>query len=86
MDRKKAVKIIKKIFEICAQIEGKSIKIMPSNANGVLSEGCQIHIKANNDEFLESCLTRIAMDNHLVIKQVGSFLVLYKRKQISGYY
>jgi len=81
MDRKNAVQIIKKIFEVCAFSEGKSIAIMPMNAGAILSQGCQIYFKVDDSEILESCLTRIAMDNHLAVKQLGAFWVLYKSKQ-----
>ncbi len=78
MDREKAVSVIKEIFDKCGSIEGKSIKLMTPNANNVLSKGCQIHIETNDNEFMHSCITRIADDNCLAVQQEDNFLVIYK--------
>ena len=78
MEREKAVKVIKQIFQQCQSIEGKSIKLMPQKADSVLSKECQIYIQARYDDILESCVKDIAKANKLAVQKEGEFLIIYR--------
>ena len=78
MERQQAVSIVKEIFDICRFVEGKNIKLMPPNADDVLSHGCQIHIETRDDDVLESCLQTVANTNGLAMVKEGKLVILYK--------
>lgn len=78
MNRKQAVTVIKDIFDTCYSMEGKSLKLLPPKADNTLSKTCQIHIQANDDPFLKSCVERIASEYNLAVKQEDGFLIIYK--------
>jgi hypothetical protein len=78
MDRDEAVKLVKEIFGFCRYIEGKSIKLMPADTNGISSKGCQIHIHTRNDELLESCLKTVADNHGLAMAKKGDLVIIYK--------
>jgi hypothetical protein len=78
MNRKQAVTVIKRMFEQCTLLEGKSIVLMQSRMNGGLSEGWQIHIKINHDELLNSYLETIAKKNQLDTQEIDDFFVIYE--------
>lgn len=78
MDRETAIEVVKKIFDECLSIEGKSLIIMPPDANNVFSKGCQIHINGKNDDSLESCLRSVADAESLAVAKEGEHLVIYK--------
>ncbi|NLF88406.1 hypothetical protein GX563_06250 [Candidatus Bathyarchaeota archaeon] len=58
-------------------IEGKSLKLMPPNADSVISKGYQIHISPNNDEMLESCIEKIVKQHELAIASEGNTLIIF---------
>ncbi|MDI9577887.1 MAG: hypothetical protein WC203_07480 [Candidatus Bathyarchaeia archaeon] len=78
MERQQAVSVVKEIFECCRFIEGKNIKLMPPNADDVLSKGCQIHIDAKDDDILMDCLEKVAIGNELAMVKEGQLVILYK--------
>jgi hypothetical protein len=78
LDREEARKVIKEIFALCHRIDGRLIKLMPSDTNGLLSVGCQIHIQTNDDKALEICLKSIADSNSLAVHENGDLLIIYK--------
>lgn len=78
MKREEAVAVIKRIFEECNGIEGKSLKLMPPDADNVLSKGCQIHINTMNDVVLNSCLASMANKNKLAAEVEGNYFIVYK--------
>jgi len=78
MDREISIAIVKQIFEKCNHVEGKSIKLMPPDADSVLSKGNQIHIEVGDDESLRSCLAVIAEQNNLKIHEEEKMLIVYK--------
>jgi hypothetical protein len=78
MKREQAVKVVKEIFDLCKSIEGKSIKLMPSNPNVVSSKGCQIHIQTRDDELLENCLKTVADSHGLAAIKEGDNVIIYK--------
>ena len=81
MKREEAVIVIKRIFEECNGIEGKSLKLMPPDANNVLSKGCQIHIDTGKDDILNSCLKFVANKSNLAVELEENYLILYKPKK-----
>lgn len=81
MQREQAVNVIKEIFAICHHVEGKSIKLMPPNADDVLSKGCQIHLQTRNDRELDSCIKAIADSEGLAVAKEGDNLIIYKPMQ-----
>jgi hypothetical protein len=78
LDRGEVLRLFKVIFDRCRHIEGKSIKLMPPNADSVHSKGYQIHISPNNDEALESCIERVAKEHELAVADEGDMLVIFK--------
>ena len=85
LDRDKVVEVLKDIFGKCNLIEGKSIKLMPPDADSVLSKGYQIHIQTKCDQYTESCLQRIAKKYALATAIEDDFLVIYnptKKKSV----
>ena len=78
MNREEAVNVIKEIFALCHRVDGRSIKLMPSDTNDLLSKGCQIHIQTNGDKVLEICLKSIADSNSLAVHKDGDLLIMYK--------
>ncbi len=83
MQRTEAIIAIKEIFDRCPHIEGKSLKLMPPDADSVLSKGCQIHIETGKDPTLDNCLATIAQRLNLAVHSEADFLIIYKpRKSI----
>ncbi len=78
MDRSKAIAMIKEVFEQCRLIEGKSIKLLPPEANPTLSSTFQIHIDTNGDTSLEGCVREIAKRHSLAVAAKMGYLVVYK--------
>ena len=78
MLRFEAAEILKEILVTCDNIEGKSIKLMPPDADSVLSKGCQIHIQKATCDVENSCVRRIAKKYDLAVHVEDTFLVLYK--------
>lgn len=78
LDRKEVLRLFKVIFSRCRHIEGKSLKLMPPDADSVHSKGYQIHISPNNDEALECCIERVAKEHELAVADEGNTLVIFK--------
>ncbi len=78
MDRQQAVNVIKEIFEECQLIEGKSIKLLPPEANPTLSNTFQIHIDTNSNPSLEACIKDIAKRHNLAVATKSNYAVIYK--------
>lgn len=77
LDRDKVVDLFKAIFITCSQIQGRSIKLMPPNADGVFSKGYQIHISPNINESLEACIQKVAKKRELEIANEGDTLIIF---------
>lgn len=77
LDRQKVMEIFKRLFSECQYIEGKSLKLMPPNADSVFSKGYQIHISPNNDEIAEHCITKIAKESDLAIANEEDTLIIF---------
>jgi hypothetical protein len=78
LDREEVIKLFKVLFDRCRHIEGKSLKLMPPDADNVHSKGYQIHISPNNDEALECCIGRVAREHELAVVDEGDMLVIFK--------
>lgn len=78
MDRSTAVKVIKQIFARCNHSVGKTVKLMPPDANSVLSNGHQIHVEVKDDDYLHSCIEALAKEIGLTVQKEDDFLVIYK--------
>ncbi len=78
LDREEVIRVFKVLFGRCRHIEGKSLKLMPPDADSVLSKGYQIHISPNNDEALECCIERVAKEHELAVADEGNTLVIFK--------
>jgi hypothetical protein len=78
LDREEVLILLKVLFDQCRHIEGKSLKLMPPNADSVHSKGYQIHISPNNDEALEHCIARIVKEHELAVADEGDTLVIFK--------
>ncbi len=65
LDKEKISEIFSQIFVSCPKLVGRSLKIMPPNADSVYSKGFQIHISPNNDDSLQMCIEKIAKSNDL---------------------
>jgi hypothetical protein len=77
LDRDKVIDFFKAIFITCTQVEGRSIKLMPPNADSVFSKGYQIHISPNNNEFLGICIQKVAKKSELEIANEGDTLIIF---------
>ncbi len=77
LDREKVTKLFKEISYRCRQIEGRSLRLMPPNADSVYSKGYQIHISPNNDLLLQDCIERIAKSNYLAIAIEKDTLIIF---------
>ncbi len=78
MLRVEAAEILKEILLTCGNIEGKSIKLMPHDADSVLSNGYQIHIQKARCDAENVCIRRIAKKYDLALHVEDNFMVLYK--------
>jgi hypothetical protein len=78
MLRNEATEILKEVLMSCRVLEGKSLKLMPPDADSVLSKGCQIHIEKVSDFITQSCLNRIARKHKLAVHDDGAYIVIYK--------
>jgi hypothetical protein len=78
LDREEVVRVFKVLFGRCRHIEGKSLKLMPPDADSVHSKGYQIHISPNNDEALECCIERVVKEHELAVVDEGNTLVIFK--------
>ncbi len=78
MMRTEAVEILKEILVACNTLEGKSIKLMPPDADSVLSEGCQIHVQKTLDGTENTCIIKIAKKHRLLVHEEKDFHVIYK--------
>jgi hypothetical protein len=78
LDREEVVRVFKVLFGRCRHIEGKSLKLMPPDADSVHSKGYQIHISPNNDEALECCIERVVKEHELAVADEGDILVIFK--------
>jgi len=65
VEREQASNLIREIFAMCNQLDGKSIKLVPLDENNSLSTGFQVQIERVNHE-LEQCITTIANHNNLL--------------------
>ena len=80
MLRNEATEILKEVLMNCRVLEGKSLKLMPPDADSVLSKGCQIHIEKVSDCITQSCISRIARKHKLAIHEDEGYFVIYKPK------
>jgi hypothetical protein len=78
MNREQAVNVIKRIFEVCNAIEGKSLKLLPPREDDSLSDTFQIHIETRDDTTIQSCVDDIAKKNKLVVKKKDDWLIIFK--------
>jgi hypothetical protein len=78
MMRSEAAKILKEILVSCRVLEGKSVKLMPPDADSVLSEGCQIHVEKTSDGSEQLCISKIARKHKLSVHEDENYLVIYK--------
>lgn len=77
LDRDRVVNLFRVIFDDCSQIEGKSLKLMPPDADSVYSKGYQIHFSIDKDENLEACIKRIAEANELATIKEKNILIIF---------
>ncbi len=76
LDRPIVVSFLKQAFEQCPQLEGKSIKLMPPNADSVHSKGYQIHIQPNSVNF-EKCMQPIIKKHNLSMIHEENTLIIF---------
>lgn len=80
MMRNEAAEILKEVLISCRVLEGKSVKLMPPNADSVLSKGCQIHFEKVDDGVTQTCINRIARKHRLSVHEDENYSVIYKPK------
>ncbi len=78
MNREQAVTVIKNIIDRCQAVEGKSLKLLPPQANNALSYTFQIHIETSGDTMITGCVQSIAKKHNLSVKPIDRWLVVYK--------
>ena len=78
MQRDKAVSVVKEIFRSCTSIEGESVKLLPSKADGVYADGCQIHIETGGDVAVVACIEAVAANYGLAVASEGERLIIYE--------
>jgi hypothetical protein len=80
MDRQETVTVVKQIFAICHQLEGKSLKLMTPEENRSLSRTFQVHIETlhKTDEVLQSGIMDVVEKNQLAVKVKNGWLIIYK--------
>ncbi len=76
LDRKKVLELLRLVFQSCQNIEGKTIKLMPPNADGECSKGYQIHIEPN-EEIMERCIKKITRKSNLATAKEGKTLIIF---------
>ena len=85
LDRDKVKKIFKLISKSCRQIEGRSLRLMPPDADSVYSKGYQIHISPNNDIILQDCIENIVKSNDLALAVEKDTLIIFNpTKKVKG--
>ena len=78
MDRVQAVQVLKRVFEECQWVEGKSVKLIPPKNIDSLSNTFQIHIQTNDEGIIPSCIMTITKENGLTVKERDGFIIIYK--------
>ncbi len=78
MMRREAAEILKELLLSCMVLEGKSVKLMPPDADSVLSKGCQIHVQKTDDTVTQSCISKIAAKHRLAVHEDEGYFVIYK--------
>jgi hypothetical protein len=78
MDREQAVQVLKRIFEECTWVEGKSVKLIPPKNIDSLSNTFQIHIQTNAKDIIPNCILTITKENGLMVKERDGFIIIYK--------
>jgi len=78
MDRVQAVQVLKRVFEECQWVEGKSVKLIPPKNIDSLSNTFQIHIQTNDEGIIPSCIITITKENGLTVKERDGFIIIYK--------
>ncbi|XHH10294.1 MAG: hypothetical protein ACFCUE_06605 [Candidatus Bathyarchaeia archaeon] len=78
MLRFEAVKILKEMLVGCNSLEGKSVKLMPPDADSVQSVGYQIHVQKRLDGAEKACIIKIAQKHSLSMHDYEDFHVIYK--------
>jgi hypothetical protein len=78
MERPEAAEILKEILQNCSSLEGRSVKLMPPDADSVLSKGFQIHLQKSNEGIKKNCIYKIAKKHGLQVYDEEDFLVIYR--------
>jgi len=78
MKRPEAAEILKELLLTCRALEGKSVKLMPPDADSVIADGFQIHVQKTVGDKENMCINRIAKKYSLKVHEDECFLVLYR--------
>jgi hypothetical protein len=78
MRRDEAVNLLKELSDKCVCLTPYAIMLMPPDANDVLSQGYQLHIKANLHPEDLSCMKPHVEKQGLKLKKEKDLLAIYK--------
>jgi hypothetical protein len=78
MRREEAVSLLREVSDKCPSLAPNGIMLMPPDADGVLSKGFQLHIKAHLDEESLSCINPLVIEHGLLLKNEKDLLVIYR--------
>ncbi len=78
MDRKEAVQVLKEIYEACETIDESWVALMPPDADGVIAEGYQLHIKTKINELDKNCIESILRKYGLELREVSDTAIIYR--------
>ena len=77
MEREQAVEVLERIIQSCKTVDGQFLALMPPNLSDSLSNGYQIHIKANLTGMERKCLEDILNEHRLVWHEMAEKTIIY---------
>jgi len=83
LDRKEAVMILREIYETCENLDETWVALMPPNADDIISDGYQLHIRTPKmQDFDRKCVEDILHKHGLKLKEITDTAIIYR--PISG--
>lgn len=79
MNREEAIAFIKDLLYNFVELEGKSFALMPPDADNVLSDGYQVHLKSELSDSLVTALKYYILSRQLAMaREKKNLIVIYQ--------
>jgi hypothetical protein len=78
LDKEKATQIIRQMSKVCGiDLRKSALMLMPPNAEGIASNGDQLHVQAELDFGTRVCLYAVMDEHQLKFKEKTDKIVIY---------